>query len=153
VYHEVSVPSLSPELKVVDEAAEPFENPPTFVTATGRIIASECRARRVLTAAAAGYAVGGLVLLLLVCLGNISLGWQGLPLVIFTTLCVAPAVGDLHGDMQKTKKVLQLARVAAEKADGKLVWTGGDTVVVQLGDVLDRGDCEIGEDKQAGRRA
>jgi hypothetical protein len=92
VYHEVSVPSLSPELKVVDEAAEPFENPPTFVTATGRII----------------------------------------------------AIGDLHGDMQKTKKVLQLARVAAEKADGKLVWTGGDTVVVQLGDVLDRGDCEIG---------
>lgn len=55
------------------------------------------------------------------------------------------AVGDLHGDMQKTKKSLQLARVAAEKEDGKLVWTGGDTVVVQLGDVLDRGDCEIGE--------
>lgn len=60
-------------------------------------------------------------------------------------LIVLPAVGDLHGDMQKTKKSLQLARVAAEKADGQLVWTGGDTVVVQLGDVLDRGDCEIGE--------
>jgi hypothetical protein len=47
VYHEVSISSLSPELTVVDEAAEPFEDPPTFVTATGRIVASECRARRV----------------------------------------------------------------------------------------------------------
>ena len=27
---------------------------------------------------------------------------------------------------------------------GRPLWCGGDTVVVQLGDVLDRGDCEIG---------
>jgi hypothetical protein len=54
------------------------------------------------------------------------------------------AVGDLHGDLIKTKKALQIARVAEDK-DGKVVWTGGDTVVVQLGDVLDRGDTEIGE--------
>lgn len=46
--------------------------------------------------------------------------------------------------MRKTKKSLQLAQVAEEQ-DGEMVWTGKDTVVVQLGDVLDRGDCEIGE--------
>jgi hypothetical protein len=67
------------------------------------------------------------------------------PLINFSVaLFVVPAVGDLHGDMSKAKKAFQLARVAAEKEGGKLVWTGGDTVVVQLGDVLDRGDCEIG---------
>jgi hypothetical protein len=54
------------------------------------------------------------------------------------------AVGDLHGDLIKTKKALQIARVAEERS-GQVVWTGGDTVVVQLGDVLDRGDTEIGK--------
>ena len=37
-----------------------------------------------------------------------------------------------------------MAGVLAED-DGHIRWVGGDTVVVQLGDVLDRGDCEIGE--------
>lgn len=69
-----------------------------------------------------------------------------MPLVCFT-------VGDLHGDMRKTKKAMQLARVAEEKADGQLVWIGGDTVVVQLGDVLDRGDCEIGKPQESGLAA
>lgn len=63
IYHEVSISSLSQELTVIDEAAEPFEDPPTYVTATGRIVASECPAPRVVKAAAGG-AVGGLVLLL-----------------------------------------------------------------------------------------
>lgn len=65
-------------------------------------------------------------------------------LTLSADVLVVPAVGDLHGDMSKAKKAFQLARLAAEKEGGKLVWTGGDTVVVQLGDVLDRGDCEIG---------
>jgi hypothetical protein len=55
------------------------------------------------------------------------------------------AVGDLHGDLIKTKKALQIARVAEDRSGEGVVWTGGDTVVVQLGDVLDRGDTEIGE--------
>lgn len=78
-----------------------------------------------------------------VCFAAVCLQDQEVPVPCLPA-CL-PAVGDLHGDMQKTKKAFQLARVAAEKEDGKLVWTGGDTVVVQLGDVLDRGDCEIGE--------
>lgn len=46
--------------------------------------------------------------------------------------------------MGKTIRSLQVARVAEQQND-QVVWTGGDTVVVQLGDVLDRGDTEIGE--------
>lgn len=52
------------------------------------------------------------------------------------------AIGDLHGDLQKTLDCLELAGVLAED-DGHVKWVGGDTVVVQLGDVLDRGDSEI----------
>lgn len=31
-----------------------------------------------------------------------------------------------------------------QEVNGQVRWAGGDTVVVQLGDVLDRGDSEIG---------
>ena len=31
-----------------------------------------------------------------------------------------------------------------QEVAGQVRWAGGDTVVVQLGDVLDRGDSEIG---------
>ncbi|EFN52054.1 hypothetical protein CHLNCDRAFT_9678, partial [Chlorella variabilis] len=53
------------------------------------------------------------------------------------------AIGDIHGDLQKALSCLEMAGVLAED-DGHIKWVGGDTVVVQLGDVLDRGDCEIG---------
>jgi len=53
-------------------------------------------------------------------------------------------VGDLHGDLGKAIRSLQLARVLSMGPDGRApTWVGGDTVVVQLGDVLDRGDDEI----------
>ena len=61
-----------------------------------------------------------------------------------TSCLVCPAVGDIHGDLQKALACLEMAGVLAEDG-GHIKWVGGDTVVVQLGDVLDRGDCEIGE--------
>jgi len=53
------------------------------------------------------------------------------------------AVGDLHGDWQKAIGALRAADVIGITPEDEVVWTGGDTVVVQLGDVLDRGDHEI----------
>ena len=53
-------------------------------------------------------------------------------------------VGDIHGDLRKAISSLEAARVLQE-VGGQVRWAGGDTVVVQLGDVLDRGDSEIGQ--------
>ncbi|KAL3625758.1 Glycosylated integral ER membrane protein [Castilleja foliolosa] len=51
------------------------------------------------------------------------------------------AVGDLHGDLDKARYALQMAGVLS--SDGQDVWVGGQTVLVQLGDILDRGEDEI----------
>jgi len=48
------------------------------------------------------------------------------------------AIGDLHGDLDATRTALRLAG-AIDTLDG---WIGGDLVIVQTGDVLDRGDEE-----------
>jgi hypothetical protein len=48
------------------------------------------------------------------------------------------AVGDLHGDLAATRAALRAAGVL-NVSDS---WIGDDTVVVQTGDVLDRGDDE-----------
>ena len=48
------------------------------------------------------------------------------------------AIGDLHGDLVATRHALQLARAI----DAEDRWIGGDLVVVQTGDFLDRGDDE-----------
>ena len=46
------------------------------------------------------------------------------------------AIGDLHGDLEATRKVLRLAGAT----DAKDAWIGGALVVVQTGDAVDRGD-------------
>jgi hypothetical protein len=48
------------------------------------------------------------------------------------------AIGDLHGDLDATRRVLKLAGAI----DDKDRWIGGDLVVVQTGDQVDRGDGE-----------
>jgi hypothetical protein len=48
------------------------------------------------------------------------------------------AIGDLHGDLAATRAALR----AAGAIDGADHWSGGALVVVQTGDVLDRGDDE-----------
>ncbi len=48
------------------------------------------------------------------------------------------AIGDLHGDLQAARAALRLAGAI----DAEDSWIGGDLVVVQTGDILDRGDQE-----------
>jgi len=43
----------------------------------------------------------------------------------------------------QTMRALQLAGVVGLER-GRAVWTGGNTTLVQMGDILDRGDEEIG---------
>ena len=50
------------------------------------------------------------------------------------------AIGDLHGDVKATREALRAARVLHTTRDE---WVGGETVVVQVGDQLDRGDNEL----------
>jgi len=48
------------------------------------------------------------------------------------------AVGDIHGDVNALRSVLRLAGAIDETNH----WVGGELVIVQTGDVLDRGDDE-----------
>lgn len=50
------------------------------------------------------------------------------------------AIGDLHGDLSATRRALRLASAI----DGEDRWIGGELVVVQTGDCIDRGS----EDKE-----
>ncbi|TFH62236.1 MAG: calcineurin [Gemmatimonadales bacterium] len=48
------------------------------------------------------------------------------------------AIGDLHGDLEAARAALRLGGAI----DGEDRWIGGELVVVQTGDILDRGDDE-----------
>ena len=50
------------------------------------------------------------------------------------------AIGDLHGDASAFRSTLKLAGLFDESLGG---WIGGNAVLVQIGDVLDRGDDEF----------
>ena len=56
----------------------------------------------------------------------------------YTAKSSVMAIGDLHGDIEAARTALQIAG-AIDDGDH---WIGEDLVVVQLGDVLDRGDGE-----------
>ncbi|EFJ49218.1 hypothetical protein VOLCADRAFT_90147 [Volvox carteri f. nagariensis] len=49
------------------------------------------------------------------------------------------AIGDIHGDYHKAVRAFRLAGLTDEHGR----WSGGSTVAVQVGDILDRGDHEI----------
>jgi hypothetical protein len=64
-------------------------------------------------------------------------GARGLPAELsFPRAAQLIAIGDLHGDLDATRRALQLA----EAIDDEDHWSGGDLWLVQTGDVLDRGD-------------
>ncbi|QHN97447.1 Calcineurin-like metallo-phosphoesterase superfamily protein [Arachis hypogaea] len=50
-------------------------------------------------------------------------------------------VEDLHGDLKQARYALQMAGVLS--SDGQDLWTGGETVLIQVGDVLDPDEEEI----------
>ncbi|WVO17938.1 hypothetical protein L204_105636 [Cryptococcus depauperatus] len=45
------------------------------------------------------------------------------------------AVGDLHGDINNARRVLQMAQIIDESSN----WIGGTDILVQTGDIVDRG--------------
>src|SRR5437868_5534500 len=47
-------------------------------------------------------------------------------------------LGDIHGDKKLAIKLLKIAKVISVDEDENITWIGGDTVVVQVGDQIDR---------------
>jgi len=54
----------------------------------------------------------------------------------FPTVRRLVAIGDLHGDLEAARTALRIAGATDENDR----WNGGDLMLIQLGDVLDRGD-------------
>lgn len=74
--------------------------------------------------------------------GNAQRSSASTPLTVSVTTNVYPApkrivaFGDVHGDLDVTRRALRLAGAI----DAQDAWIGGDLIVVQVGDQLDRGD-------------
>lgn len=47
-------------------------------------------------------------------------------------------IGDIHGDLKLFKELLRIANVIGTNKKGDIMWTGGNTYVVQVGDQIDR---------------
>lgn len=47
-------------------------------------------------------------------------------------------IGDIHGDLKLFKELLKIAGVIGTNKNGQIMWIGGDTHVVQVGDQIDR---------------
>mmetsp|Transcript_17198 Transcript_17198/g.36922 ORF Transcript_17198/g.36922 Transcript_17198/m.36922 type:complete len:333 (-) Transcript_17198:113-1111(-) len=75
-------------------------------------------------------------LLALFCTGSVS---SSLAIARLPAPSRVVAVGDIHGDMQALVDCLELSGLYSSS---KSCWMGGDAVLVQLGDILDRGDDE-----------
>jgi hypothetical protein len=52
-------------------------------------------------------------------------------------------VGDVHGDFPALQELLTVAKVYDRRRPSGQEWVGGNTIVVQCGDVLDRGTEEL----------
>lgn len=53
--------------------------------------------------------------------------------------------GDVHGDIDALRNFLVTAQIMDENSSvDEPVWSGGNTICVQCGDILDRGDDELG---------
>ncbi|MGC1457799.1 MAG: metallophosphoesterase [Steroidobacteraceae bacterium] len=68
------------------------------------------------------------------------LAWLATVLALAVSATAAPlhrivAVGDLHGDFSAWRDILRSANLA----DNNGHWTGGDTILIQTGDAVDRG--------------
>ena len=61
-----------------------------------------------------------------------------LPIALPITPKRLVAIGDIHGDLGGARAALR----AAKAIDANDKWIGGDLVIVQTGDILDRGDDE-----------
>jgi Calcineurin-like phosphoesterase len=68
------------------------------------------------------------------------LAWLATVLALAVSATAAPlhrivAVGDLHGDFSAWRDILR----SASLVDNKGRWAGGDTILIQVGDAVDRG--------------